>query len=205
MNDMSNQECLRLYLIRHGEVEGAEEGRLLGRTDAPLSERGLEQSRRLAEMLSTMQLSAIYSSDLQRARMTAEIIARRFSLDVRESDIWREIDMGEWEGRTIAALHAEAPQLVKRLFADPDSFKYPQGESFAHFTTRVRSALDQLLMSHSGEEVALIAHGGVCRTIIGTVLGIPIKNWLRLAQDYGCLNLIDWYDRNPTLRLLNSK
>lgn len=202
MNEANIQERLRLYLIRHGEVEAAASGTLLGRTDTPLSERGLEQSRQLAEGLSTARLSAVYSSDLQRARMTAEIIAQR-NLKVQQSSAWREIDMGEWEGRTLAALHEEAPGLVAQLFADPASFEYPSGESFAAFTARVQTPLDQLLIAHRNGEVALVAHGGVCRAIMGSVLGMPAHNWLRLAQDYGCLNVIDWYHGNPVLQLSN--
>ena len=203
MNEANTQERLRLYLIRHGEVEGAVSGKLLGRTDAPLSERGLEQSRQLAKNLSAAQISAIYSSDLQRARVTAETIGIHHRLKVQQSPAWREIDMGEWEGRTLAALHEEAPGLVAQLFTDPASFKYPGGESFAAFMARVQRALDQLLITHGTGEVALVAHGGVCRAITGNVLGMPTHNWLRLAQDYGCLNVIDWYGINPVLRLLN--
>jgi alpha-ribazole phosphatase len=203
MKETSTQERLRLYLIRHGEVEGAESDTLLGRTDTPLSARGLEQARQLAEVLSSAQLSAVYCSDLRRARTTAEIIAKHSNLKVQESSAWREIDMGEWEGRTMASLHEEAPQLVARLFDDPSSFEYQGGESFACFTGRVLNAVDQLLMMHGNGEVVLVAHGGVCRTIIGSALGIPAKNWLRLAQDYSCLNVIDWYDGNPILQLLN--
>ena len=203
MTEKNTQGRLRLYLIRHGEVEGVALGKLLGRTDTPLSERGLEQSRQLAEILSASQLSAVYSSDLERARMTAETIAKQSELQIQESAAWREIDMGEWEGRTFAALYEEAPSLVAQLFNDPASFAYPHGESFRVFTARVRGALDQLLTTHNSSNVALIAHGGVCRVIIGDVLGIPTQNWLRLAQDYGCLNVIDWYDRNPIVKLLN--
>ena len=203
MNEMTNQERLRLYLIRHGEVEGAGDGRLLGRTDTPLSERGLEKARQMAELLSTAQLSAVYSSDLRRASMTAEIIATRSDLKVQASSAWREIDMGEWEGQTLEALHGVAPQLVEQLFADPALFEFPHGESFAHFTARVLDALDQLLTSRNGDDVALIAHGGVCRAIIGSALGMPMKNWLRLAQDYGCVNVVDWYDGRPLLVSLN--
>jgi alpha-ribazole phosphatase len=203
MKETSTQERLRLYLIRHGEVEGAESGKLLGRTDTQLSARGLEQARQLAEELSTAGLSAVYSSDLQRARMMAEIIAKRSYLKVQKSSAWREIDMGAWEGQTVAALYDDAPQLVGQLFDDPASFNYPEGESFAIFTARVQSALDQLLLTHESGNVALIAHGGVCRAIISSALGIPMKNWLRLAQDYACLNVIDWYAHNPTVRLLN--
>ena len=203
MNETNTQERLRLYLIRHGEVEGAASGKLLGQTDPPLSQRGLKQSRQLAKKLSAAQLCAIYSSDLQRARPTAETIGIDHRLKVQQSSAWREIDMGEWEGRTLAALHEEAPELVAQLFSDPASFEYPGGESFAAFISRVQKALDQLLMNHGSGEIALVAHGGVCRTIIGNVLGMPTHNWLRLTQGYGCLNVIDWYDINPVLRLLN--
>ena len=203
MNEESTQKRLRLYLVRHGEVDGAASGKLLGWTDTPLSDRGLEQSRQLAETLSTQLISAIYSSDLQRTRVMAESIAKCRELKVQESPAWREINMGEWEGRTMASLYDEAPQLVKRLFDDPASFEYPEGESFACFTGRVLKAVEQLLMTHSSGEVVLVAHGGVCRAIIGSALGIPAKNWLRLAQDYCCLNVIEWYDGNPLLQLLN--
>src|SRR5260370_39895886 len=124
MNEASTEERLRLYMIRHGEVEGAASGKLLGWTDTPLSERGLEQASQLAERLSTARLSAVYSSDLKRARTTAEIIAQR-NLKVQQSSGWREIDMGDWEERAIALLHDEAPELVTQLFNDPASFEYP--------------------------------------------------------------------------------
>jgi alpha-ribazole phosphatase len=203
MKETNAQGRLRLYLIRHGEVVGAASGKLLGRTDTPLSERGLQQAHELAEALSTAQLSAVYSSDLQRASTTAEIIAKRSKLRVQENSAWCEIDMGEWEGKTVDALNDAAPQLVGQLFGDPALFEYPEGESFANFTSRIHGALDKLLMAHGSGNVALIAHGGVCRAIIGGALGMPAKNWLRLAQDYGCVSVIDWYDVNPMLRLLN--
>ncbi|MGH9960273.1 MAG: histidine phosphatase family protein [Pyrinomonadaceae bacterium] len=203
MSETNTTQRLRLYLIRHGEVEGAAAGNLIGRTDTPLSERGLQQSNQLAEKLSTEQLSAIYCSDLLRARMMAEAIAKRSNLKVQQSSAWREIDMGDWECRTMTSLHDEAPELLAQLFGDPASFEYPGGESFAAFTARVQTAVDQLQMIHRSGDVALVAHGGVCRTIIGSALGMPARNWLRLAQAYGCLNVIDWYDHNPTVQLLN--
>jgi alpha-ribazole phosphatase/probable phosphoglycerate mutase len=113
--------------------------------------------------------------------------------------------MGDWDCRTIAALHHDTPQLVGQLFEDPGSFVYPGGESFTAFIARVQQALDQLRIAHESGEVALVTHGGICRAVIGTVLGMPMRNWLRLAQDYGCLNVIDWYDENPTVQVLNRK
>jgi len=204
MTQRNPAKPLRLYLIRHGAVEGVATGTLLGRTDTPLSPQGLEKSRQVAERLSSPRLSAIYSSDLQRAKAFAEVIANRHGLQVQARPAWREIDMGEWEGRTFAALHEETPKLVSQVFNDPASFQYPGGESFVGFTARVQAALDQLLTIHTSGNVALVVHGGVCRAIIGTVLEVPMRNWLRLAQDYGCLNVIEWHDGSPAVVLLNS-
>jgi alpha-ribazole phosphatase len=203
MNEMSKQERLRLYLIRHGEVEGIAEGQLIGRTDRPLSARGISQAQQLAEALSPARLAAVYSSDLQRARVTAEIIAKHRELTVHESSAWREVDMGDWEGLTVAALFEETPELIEQVFSDPASFQYPGGESFADFTVRVQAALDQLLVTHESGDVALVAHGGICRAIIGSVIGMPMSNWLRLAQHHGCLNIIEWHGANPIVSLIN--
>jgi alpha-ribazole phosphatase len=203
MNQTNNQQCLRLYLIRHGEVEGVTPGQLLGQTDKPLSARGIAQAQQLAEQLRPVKLIAIHSSDLQRARLTAEIIAKSVDLKVQHSSDWREVDMGDWEEQTVAALHQRAPGLVAQIFNDPASFEYPGGESFAEFTARVNAALDELIMTHQSGDVALVAHGGVCRAIIGSALEIPMRNWLRIAQHYGCLNIIEWYSGKPVVSLIN--
>jgi alpha-ribazole phosphatase len=203
MSETNTSQRLRLYLIRHGEIEAAAMGKLIGRTDVALSESGVEQARRLAERLSSVRLDAVYSSDLRRACHTAEIIAEHNQAIAQPSAAWREIDMGAWEGRTLSALNVETLEQLAWLFNDPASFEYPGGESFADFTTRIRGALDQLLLSHPGGDIALVAHGGVCRTIIGGVLEMPMRTWLRLAQGYGCLNIISWYESYPVLELLN--
>jgi broad specificity phosphatase PhoE len=111
--------------------------------------------------------------------------------------------MGDWEGLTVAALGAEAPELVNKVFSDPASFQYPGGESFADFTARVQVALEELLGTHPKGDVVLVAHGGVCRAIIGSALGMPMHKWLCLAQHHGCLNIIEWYGGNPLVSLVH--
>ena len=203
MSETNPPQRRRLYLIRHGEVEGAAAGKLLGFTDPALSNQGFEQARRLAKTLASIRLEAIYSSDLLRARQTADTIAEPHRITVQPRAALREINMGVWEDRTVAAVHAEAPEMVERLFTDPASFQYPGGESFASFSARVQAGLEHVMATHQNGEIALVAHGGVCRAIIGRALGMPMRNWLRLAQDHGCLNVIEWYETNPVLRLLN--
>ncbi|MFN2456312.1 MAG: histidine phosphatase family protein [Pyrinomonadaceae bacterium] len=81
--------------------------------------------------------------------------------------------------------------------------KCPHHEVLRPIIARIQTALEQWLIVHPNGEIALIAHGGVCRAIIGRALEIPMRNWLRLAQDYGCMNVIDWYGASPVLQQLN--
>jgi alpha-ribazole phosphatase len=203
MTETGNVGYLRLYLIRHGDVEGSCPGKVLGWTNARLSQTGFEQAQRLRDSFSGLKLSAVYSSDLQRARLMAETIAEPHALEVRANASWREINMGEWEECSISSLHGHAPEMVKQLFEDPFSFQYPGGESFKDFVSRIKCSTDQLLSFHDSGVIVLVTHGGVCRTILGEALEIPTRNWLRVSQDYGCLNVIDWYERVPVVRLIN--
>jgi len=196
-------KCLRLYLIRHGEIEGANSRRIYGHSDVTLSAAGIEQSRRLAERLAGERLSAVYSSDLKRAIATAQSIAARHSLTVQTNTAWREIDMGKWDGLSLNDVYMQNEESVRLLFEEPESFQYPDGESFLAFNARIEESVKDLLEKHAEGKVALITHGGVARAIIGTALGMPMRTWLRLAQGYGCLNIIDWYDGHPILDLLN--
>src|SRR5262245_45121952 len=123
MSETTITRRLSLYFVRHGETEAGD--RLAGQTDVDLSDRGLAQARKLAAELSDVGFDAIYSSDLARARLMAEIIAENRQLEVRASSAWREIDMGLLEGRSLKSVHAEDPELVRDLFGDPALFTYP--------------------------------------------------------------------------------
>jgi len=203
MTDIHSSQRLRLYLIRHGEVEDAKDGKVFGQRDVALSDRGRDQSRRLADKLASEPLIAVYSSDLQRASQAAKLIAAPHGLKFQQSAAWREIDMGQWEGLTLSDLQKQDAESVKRLFEEPESFQYAHGESFLAFETRIRKAFNELRSMHEDGEIVLVTHGGVARAIIGTALEMPMRTWLRLAQGYGCLNVLDWYGENPVVQFLN--
>jgi len=193
----------RLFLVRHGEVSMPSPPVLYGHADVELSETGRKQSQWVTNILSNMPVTAIYSSDLKRAIDTAESIAKNHRIDVIRLEDLREINMGSWEGRTIAEISTEYPELMDCLYKNPIEFGYPNGESFAAFEKRVLTALSTIRSIHSNGAFAIVAHGGVCRIILGNALGIASQNWLRLSQDYGCINVIDWYDGSPVVRKVN--
>jgi broad specificity phosphatase PhoE len=192
----------RLFLVRHGEVEG--EGVLHGHVDVALTPRGRRQLGTVAERLRAEPLSAVYCSDLQRSRIGAELVARGRQLPVLPRPAFRELHMGEWDGKGVAELWRDDRERIERWWANLESFALPGGESLSDLNERILSALRTVLAEHREESICLVAHGGVNRVILFEALGLPLSRYHKLAQDYGCLNIIDYYpDGNAVVRLIN--
>jgi broad specificity phosphatase PhoE len=152
----------RLILVRHGESTWNAEERLQGQLDPPLSERGREQALALVPMLDAVRDGRVVCSDLSRARETAELLGLRPRLDTR----WREIDVGEWGGRTAAEIDAQSPELTNWRGGPR---KAPDGESWDAFAGRVSGAVDELIAA--GGPWIVICHGGCIRVAVAHVTG----------------------------------
>jgi broad specificity phosphatase PhoE len=165
-----------LLLVRHGETDWNAEGRLQGHTDRPLSDYGRGQARRLAADLEREKLEAIYSSDLARARETAEIVGERIGLPVVIDPDLREKDWGNWEGLTAAER-----DLVEFV-----------GESTEAHRKRTLRVLRRIAERHPADRVLVVTHGGSMRRVQTEVLGLALPvvencgRWL-CAWDAGAL------------------
>ncbi len=192
----------RLFLIRHGEVEG--DGRLHGHVDAALTPRGVDQLESVAKRLADEPLAAVYCSDLRRSAQGAESLARGRRIPVRQDPAFRELDMGRWDGASFRDLWREEGDLVRAWWADLEGFVLPGGESLSGLRQRVLPALEEILARHAGETLALVAHGGVNRVIVFHALGLELARFHSVAQDYACVNLLEFHpDGEIVLRLLN--
>src|SRR5215470_11233282 len=120
---------LQLFVLRHGETDFSRERRFAGGRDVPLSDLGRRQCEAAARALSDVLVAAIYASPLDRARTSAETIAKPHRLDVRIEPAFREIDYGEWEGRTRADVAAADPQRYATWQTAPAAFTAPRGEA----------------------------------------------------------------------------
>lgn len=151
----------RILAIRHGETDWNAQQRLQGHTDIPLNALGVAQAQRLADALAAEPLDAIHSSDLLRARQTAEPAARALGLAVRLHEGLRERAFGEFEGQTYAQIEARWPvaALAWRR-RDPD-FAAPGGETLLAFQARCVAAVMELAAEAEGQAIAIVAHGGV--------------------------------------------
>lgn len=198
------KSACRLYLVRHGQTIGYEREPVYGHTDAELTETGFLQMQAVAERLRFIRLAEIYSSDLIRSKAGARQIARYHDVPVRSLPELREIYFGAWEGMSVPDVRRQFPdELLKRktnlLHYTPPG----QGESMGAFAGRVNRCLDEILERHSGQEIAMVAHGGVNRVILCRALGVDLRVMLRIHQDFGCLNVIDFADDAPLVRMLN--
>jgi len=170
-----------LLLVRHGETDWNADGRLQGQTDRPLSDFGRRQARQLADELAEEELEAIYSSDLSRARETAEIVAERLGLPVVLDPDLREKDWGTWEGLT--AVERDRVEFV--------------GESTEAHQERILGALRRISERHPGEgRVLVVTHGGSMRRVQTAALGwaLPVVEncgrWL-CAYENGSFRALD--------------
>ena len=194
----------RIYLVRHGQVEGHDEKRYNGQSDVSLTQLGREQSGRVCDSLVNLSLDAVYSSDLDRSRHCAELIAATHDLPVNAHESLRELNIGDWEGRTWAELREAYPEEWQARLRNLVTFQVPGGESLQDAADRIRPTMQKIIEDHPGGDVALVAHGGANRIILLDAIGAPLKQAFSIEQDFGCLNIIDYFaDGNVVVKLLN--
>jgi alpha-ribazole phosphatase len=222
-----------LYLVRHGETEGSGAKRYHGSIDIPLSENGILQARKastfIVEHLKSSAvrqeasylkdvhgqvtastggctgetLASVYCSDLRRSTRSAEVLAGPFGLRPVVVPDLRERSFGIWEGMTFAEIKERYPEEFESWAGNPVKYSPPNGENTVEVSERVIRALDRIIEDHKGENLAIVAHGGVNRIILCHFLGIPLENIFRIEQDHGAVNIIEFWDRYPVVKLMN--
>jgi broad specificity phosphatase PhoE len=160
-------------LIRHGETDWNADGRWQGRAPTPLNDLGREQSRLLGRYLAAQgpRIDMLYSSDLIRARQTAEAIAAPLGLIIQFDPRLREIDLGDWQGLTRAEVEAWDTERYTAYQADRRNHPIPNGESWMQVQGRIRAAFDDLAGQHVSQTFALVSHGGAIGRLIESLFG----------------------------------
>jgi len=168
----------RLIICRHAETGNA------------------AQAEELAKALDGIPLAAVYTSPLARAIDTA----RAMTAEPVQVDDLREIDFGDVEG---LAFDAYPSELQAELLSDPTSARFPFGETYGELKERVCLALDELIVRHPDESIAVVTHAGPIRAALGEWLGMPDEAIFRLDQRFAAINVVDWIEGVPLLRLVN--
>jgi alpha-ribazole phosphatase len=193
----------RLYLVRHGQVADGHTDRYHGVNDIGLSPKGVHQFEALAAQLKSVPLTGIYASNLTRTITGAEIISRGREVKPEIIPEFREIHFGVWEGLSFTEIAARYPAELQARFRDLPHFCIPGGESLMDVRYRALPKLHELIQKHNEQAFIIVAHAGVNRVILSEALGLPLDYLFRLDQNYGCLNVIDYFPDMAVVRLLN--
>ena len=194
----------RMYLIRHGQVVGYDQPRYNGQADVTLTDVGMEQYHMLKERLADSKISACYTSDLSRCSAGAEIICQNRGIEPVARRELRELHIGIWEGLTWQEIKANWPDEWLARLADLVNYRVPEGERLLDVEARVMPVIREVVDRHKGQEVLVVGHGGVNRIVLLNAIGAPLAAMFNVEQNFGCLNIIDYYsDGRATVKLLN--
>lgn len=190
-----------LWLIRHGESQGNVERRIQGWEDYPLSKLGRRQAARLAERLAQEEaITTIFSSPLERAARTAEIVGSVLALPVQYEERLKEYNFGPLNGLTRSEIAQQYPAV--RAAWDVNEFwqPLPGEEGEPAFERRVRAALDDIVAGMAEDEaIVVVMHGGVLNTCLRSWLGITERGWRTFACDNASISLVQIQtSHNPT-------
>jgi len=164
-----------LVLIRHGETDWNREMRWQGQTDVPLNPTGVRQAKAAAESLRGTKLDAIYTSDLERARQTAEAVAAATGARVRSDRRLREIQLGAWEGMSFDDIRARDGAALDHFRADPVGIRAPGGESVPEVRRRVLACLRDIQRAFPEGRVAVVSHGLALAVLKVFLLDLPLE------------------------------
>jgi len=194
---------LRLLVIRHGVTTYNVEARLQGQQEIPLSPSGERQALTVGAALAAEPIDAIYTSDLQRARQTAEAIAMHHRCPVLLWPELREVALGIFEGHTNQELEELYPRELALWRQHPLDVAPPGGESRRHLFQRVAHAYERLLTERQQGTVVWVTHGGVVGVLLCYVLGVdPGRAWMFRRDNCGITELAIM-DRSAILMRVN--
>jgi broad specificity phosphatase PhoE len=140
---------------------------------------------------------------LSRAFRSAEIIAESHGLTPLVNNGLRERSFGIWEGMSFIEIKEKHPVEFQAWAGNPLKYSPMGGESTLEVRERVIGALESILAGHHGDTIAVVAHGGVNRIILCHIMGMPLENIFRIEQDYAAVNIIEFWEQYPVVKLLN--
>ena len=185
-------------LLRHGQTAMSAQKRYAGRSDAPLTDVGVQQAAAAAKRLASSGIAVIVTSPLLRAVQTAQEVGAVTGAAVVTDDGFRETDFGAWEGLTFAEVRERWPAELATWLADPEVAP-PGGESFTGVSARVTAALHRVLAARAGQTVLIVSHVTPIKMLVATALLAPPAALYRMHLDVAALCEIDWYADGPAV------
>ena len=194
----------QIIFLRHGQAKNNTERVLSGRTPGvPLTDKGITQAQQTAELLEHMNISAIYSSPIQRAKHTAEIVGEHNSIDVQIDDRLIELDMGKFTGIPYDEIFASHGNVFLKFYNGELEIAHNGVETFADVKKRVTSIVDEIIEKHPDQNVVLVTHMDPIKAMLSNVVDLSPTNLFELIIANASLNLFREKDRKFSLTGVN--
>ena len=192
-----------IYLIRHGETNWNLEERFQGITNTELTENGIEQGQKLANRLKETEIENIYTSPLDRARITAEFIGDKTNNAVIISDDFKEVCFGDWEGLTTSEIFNKY-KWSKDWFINPTQYQIPNADNLDEEKNRLKEKLIEIAESNKSKKPNIIvSHAGIIRLSILGAMDLPLSYYWRLMFGNTSLNILEYNEGRFLLKCLN--
>lgn len=193
-------EATRIIAVRHGETSWNAAARIQGQMDVGLNDTGRWQARRVGEALAGEQITAVYSSDLGRAHQTAQSIAQATGIPVVPDEGLRERSFGIFEGKTFDEIHETWPEHAQNWRKRIPEWQPPEGgESLLELRERVTRTMHSLAARHPGQQIVVVAHGGVLDALYRIATGQAVNSPRTWELPNGAINRLLWTQEGFTL------
>ena len=193
-------QATRIIAVRHGETAWNVDARIQGQLDIGLNETGRWQARRVGEALASEEITAVYSSDLGRAHQTAQSISELKGIPVIADEGLRERSFGIFEGKTFEEIHQTWPDHAHNWRKRIPEWQPPDGgESLLELRERVTRTMHELAARHPGEQIVIVAHGGVLDALYRIATGQEVNSPRTWELPNGAINRLLWTPEGFTL------
>ena len=194
------QKHIRIDLLRHGETVAG--SCFLGSTDAGLNDAGWQQ---MHSAIKDKKYQRIISSPLKRCAEFSQQFSQRNNIPLVVETGLCEMHFGDWEVKSVETIWKEQQDLLSAFWEDPLKNAPPNGEKLIDFQSRVNAAFNKIRNEYNEERILVVAHGGVIRQILATILSVPFKNIQQINIDYAGLSRLDCYAENVSLAFINQR
>ena len=195
-----------IIFLRHGQAENNTKRILAGRTEGvPLTKTGIEQAERIAKYLASIDISAIYSSPIERARHTAGIIAKNCSLEeVVIDERLTEIDMGKFTRMNYDDMFAKYGNIFLKFYENDPVISEHEVETFPDVQKRVLDMVDHVLKKHNNENVILVTHMDPIKSMLAKVMNLVPQTLFELVIANASITIIKEQDNKFSLSAINA-
>ena len=194
-----------IIFLRHAQAENNTKRILAGRTEGVhLTKAGIEQAESIAKYLKSLDISAIYSSPIERASHTAEIVAKNNSLDYELDDRLTEIDMGKFTHMNYDDMFAKYGNIFLKFYENDPVIAEQEVETFLHVQERILDIVNYIVEKHKNENVILVTHMDPIKSMLSMVMDLKPQALFELIIANASITIIKEQNKKFSLSAINA-